>query len=59
MAAARTPEGQRRNPAFNTDRDLAHGTNGCLYEDPGADCFNRLHRERAKKRANNELEAMG
>jgi hypothetical protein len=35
------------------------GTNGCLYDDPGADYFNRLHPERAKKRAINQLEAMG
>ena len=35
------------------------GTNGCLYEDLGADYFNRLHPDRAKKRAINQLEAMG
>jgi hypothetical protein len=35
------------------------GTNGCRYNDPGADYFNRLHPERAKKRAINQLEAMG
>lgn len=35
------------------------GTNGCLYDDPGADYFNRLHPERAKKRAISQLEAMG
>jgi len=35
------------------------GTSGCLYNDPGADHFNRLHPERAKKRAINQLEAMG
>jgi transposase len=35
------------------------GTNGCLYDDPGADYFNRLHPDRAKKRAINQLEAMG
>jgi transposase len=34
-------------------------TNGCLYDDPGADYFSRLHPERAKKRAINQLEAMG
>ena len=35
------------------------GTNGCFYDDPGADYFNRLHPERAKKRAIHQLEAMG
>ena len=35
------------------------GTNGCLYDDPGADYFSRLHPERARKRAINQLEAMG
>jgi hypothetical protein len=35
------------------------GTNGCLYTDPGADYFTRLHPDRAKKRAINQLEAMG
>jgi transposase len=35
------------------------GANGCLYNDPGADYFNRIHPERANKRAINELQAMG
>ena len=35
------------------------GTTGTLYEDPGADYFNRLHPERAKNRALHQLEAMG
>jgi transposase len=35
------------------------GTNGCLYNDPGADYFNRLHPQRAKARAIHQLEAMG
>ena len=35
------------------------GTNGTLYDDPGADYFNRLHPERAKKRAIHQLQAMG
>lgn len=35
------------------------GTTGTLYDDPGGDYFNRLHPERAKKRALHQLEAMG
>lgn len=35
------------------------GTTGTLYDDPGADYFTRLHPERTKKRAINQLEAMG
>ena len=35
------------------------GTNGTLYDDPGADYFTRLHPDRAKKRAIHQLEAMG
>ncbi len=35
------------------------GTTGTLYEDPGADYFTTLHPERAKKRAIDQLEAMG
>jgi hypothetical protein len=34
-------------------------TNGCLYEDPGADYFTRINPDRAKKRAIHQLEAMG
>ena len=56
---SRTPEGQRRDPALNAHRHLEYGTNGCLYDDPGADYFNRLHPGRAKKRAIHQLEAMG
>ena len=46
----RTPEGQRRYPAL--DQRLP-------YDDPGADYFTRLHPEQAKKRAINQLRAMG
>jgi hypothetical protein len=35
------------------------GTNGCIYDDPGANYFNRLNPERARKRAISQLEAMG
>jgi transposase len=35
------------------------GTNGCVYNDPGADYFTRLHPQRAKTRAIRQLEAMG
>jgi transposase len=35
------------------------GTNGYLYDDPSADYFNRLHPDRVKKRAINQLEVMG
>ena len=35
------------------------GTNGYLYDDPGAHYFSRLHPERAEKRAISQLEAMG
>ena len=35
------------------------GTNGCPYDEPGADYFTRLHPEQAKKRAINQLQAMG
>ena len=35
------------------------GTNGCAYNDPGADYFIRLHPQRAKTRAIRQLEAMG
>ena len=35
------------------------GTTGCLYDDPGADYFNRLHPERTKNRAISQLEALG
>jgi transposase len=35
------------------------GTTGTLYDDPGADFFNRLHPDRTKSRAIHQLEAMG
>lgn len=35
------------------------GTNGTLYEDPGADYYTRLHPDRTKNRALHQLEAMG
>ena len=35
------------------------GTTGTLYDDPGADYYNRLRPERAKRRAVHQLEAMG
>lgn len=35
------------------------GTNGCLYNDAGADYFTQLHPDRAKIRAIHQLEAMG
>ena len=34
------------------------GTNGCLYDDPGADYFNRLHPD-SEKRAIHQLESHG
>jgi transposase len=33
--------------------------NGCIYDDRGADYFNQLNPERAKKRAIHQLEAIG
>lgn len=35
------------------------GTTGTFYDDPGADYFTRLNPNRAKKRAIQQLEAMG
>jgi transposase len=35
------------------------GTNGCIYDDPGPDYFNRLNPQRAKTRALHQLDAMG
>jgi transposase len=35
------------------------GTDGTLYEDPGADYFTRVHPDRTKNRALHQLEAMG
>ena len=60
IAARRGP--QKANVAIQHSMLIAiwHiGTNGCLYQDPGADYFNRLHPDRAKNRAIHQLEAMG
>jgi transposase len=60
IAAHRGP--QKANVAIQHSILIAiwhMGTDGCLYDDPGADYFNRLHTDRAKKRAINQLEAMG
>jgi transposase len=60
IASRRGP--QKANVAIQHSMLIAiwnMGTNGCLYDDPGADDFNRLHPERAKKRAIHQLEAMG
>jgi len=60
IASRRGP--QKANVAIQHSMLIAiwhMGTNGCIYDDPGADYFNRLHPERAKKRAINQLEAMG
>jgi transposase len=60
IASRRGP--QKANVAIQHSMLIAiwnMGTNGCLYDDPGADYFNRLHPERAKKRAIHQLEAMG
>lgn len=35
------------------------GTTGTVYDDPGADYYNRLHPERARNRALHQLETMG
>jgi hypothetical protein len=60
IASRRGP--QKANVAVQHSMPIAiwhMGTNGCLYDDPGADYFSRLHPDRAKKRAINQLEAMG
>jgi transposase len=60
IAARRGP--QKANVAIQHSMLIAiwqMGTDGSLYDDPGADYFNRLHPERAKKRAIHQLEAMG
>ena len=60
IASRRGP--QKANVAIQHSMLIAiwnMGTNGCLYDDPGADYYNRLHPERAKKRAIHQLEAMG
>lgn len=35
------------------------GTNGTLYDDPGADFYTRLHPDKAKHRAIEQLQRMG
>jgi transposase len=60
IASRRGP--QKANVAIQHSMLLAiwhMGTTGTLYEDPGADYFTTLHPERAKKRAIQQLEAMG
>ena len=60
IASRRGP--QKANVAIQHSMLIAiwhMGTNGCLYDDPGADYFTRLHPDRAKKRAIHQLEAMG
>src|SRR5882757_7236873 len=62
LSGAHISAGQKANVAIQHSMLIAiwhMGTNGCIYDDPGADYFNRLHPERAKKRAINQLEAMG
>ena len=60
IAARRGP--QKANVAIQHSMLVAiwhMATNGCLYDDPGADYFTRLNPARAKKRAIHQLEAMG
>lgn len=60
IAARRGP--QKANVAIQHSMLIAiwqMGTNGCFYQDPGADFFTRLHPDRAKNRAIHQLEAMG
>lgn len=60
IAARRGP--QKANVAIQHSMLIAiwqMGTNGCLYNDPGADYFTRLHPDRTKTRAIHQLEAMG
>jgi transposase len=60
IAARRGP--QKANVAIQHSMLVAiwhMATNGCLYEDPGADYFTRINPDRAKKRAIHQLEAMG
>ena len=50
IASRRGP--QKANVAIQHSMLIAiwhMGTNGSLYDDPGADYFNRLHPDRAKK----------
>lgn len=60
IAARRGP--QKANVAIQHSMLVAiwhMATNGCLYDDPGADYFTRINPDRAKKRAIHQLEAMG
>jgi transposase len=60
IAARRGP--QKANVAIQHCMLIAiwnMGTNGCLYQDPGADFFNQLNPDRAKNRAIHQLERMG
>jgi len=49
---------QSRRHAKQFNLEGVRGDGGCAFGH-GADYFNRLHHERAKKRAINQLEAMG
>jgi transposase len=60
IAARRGP--QKANVAIQHSMLIAiwhMGTNGCLYNDPGADYFTRLNPERSKTHAIHQLQAMG
>ncbi len=60
IAARRGP--QKANVAVQHSMLVAiwhMATNGCLYDEPGADYFNRINPDHAKKRAIHQLEAMG
>ena len=60
IASRRGP--QKANVAIQHSMLIAiwhMGTTGTLYDDPGADYFTRLNPNRAKKRAIQQLEAMG
>src|SRR5271157_338637 len=60
IAARRGP--QKANVAVQHSMLVAiwhMATNGSLYDEPGADYFNRINPDHAKKRAIHQLEAMG
>jgi transposase len=60
IASRRGP--QKANVAIQHSMLIAiwqMGRTGALYDDPGADYFTRLHPDRAKTRALQQLEAMG
>jgi transposase len=60
IAARRGP--QKANVAVQHSMLVAiwhMATNGSLYDEPGADYFNRINPDRAKKRAIHQLETMG